>query len=142
MPVNWWHWWSYVTKQAEMVWPCWERDELCWIKRIDTLQVDGTTTTTIIVYFNKVVFPSVLGLTLPSHNILLHLHLSQASSLQSPFFLISSFNTSLHLFLGLPFTPSPFTCSVSNIHTKPLTDAPIWSYPGPGMFIHGHHCSY
>ena len=29
-----------------------------------------------------------------SHNILLHLHLSQASSLQSPFSLISSFNTS------------------------------------------------
>ena len=49
----------------------------------------------------------------PSHNILLHLDLSQASSLQSPFFLISSFNTSLHLFLGLPFTPSPSTCSVS-----------------------------
>ena len=37
----------------------------------------------------------------------------QASSLQSPFFLISSFNTSLHLFLGLPFTPLPSTCSVS-----------------------------
>ena len=49
----------------------------------------------------------------PSHNILLHLDLSQASSLQSPFFLISSLNTSLHLFLGLPFTPSPSTCSVS-----------------------------
>ena len=49
----------------------------------------------------------------PSHNILLHLDLSQASSLQSPFFLISSFNTSLHLFLGLPFTPSPSTWSVS-----------------------------
>ena len=49
----------------------------------------------------------------PSHNILLHLHLSQASSLQSPFFLISSLNTSLNLFLGLPFTPSPSTCSVS-----------------------------
>ena len=49
----------------------------------------------------------------PSHNIFLHLDLSQASSLQSPFFLISSFNTSLHLFLGLPFTPSPSTCSVS-----------------------------
>ena len=49
----------------------------------------------------------------PSHNILLHLDLSQASSLQSPFSLISSFNTSLHLFLGLPFTPSPSTCSVS-----------------------------
>ena len=48
----------------------------------------------------------------PSHNIFLHLHLSQASSLQSPFFLISSFNTSLHLFLGLPFTPLPSTCSV------------------------------
>ena len=49
----------------------------------------------------------------PSHNILLHLDLSQGSSLQSPFFLISSFNTSLHLFLGLPFTPSPSTCNVS-----------------------------
>ena len=49
----------------------------------------------------------------PTHNILLHLDLSQASSLQSPFFLISSLNTSLHLFLGLPFTPSPSTCSVS-----------------------------
>ena len=49
----------------------------------------------------------------PSHNILLHLDLSQASSLQSPFFLISSFNTSFHLFLGMPFTPSPSTCSVS-----------------------------
>ena len=49
----------------------------------------------------------------PSHNIFLHLDLSQASSLQSPFSLISSFNTSLHLFLGLPFTPSPSTCSVS-----------------------------
>ena len=48
-----------------------------------------------------------------SHNILLHLDLSQASSLQSPFSLISSFNTSLHLFLGLPFTPSSSTCSVS-----------------------------
>ena len=48
-----------------------------------------------------------------SHNTFLHLDLSQASSLQSPFFLISSLNTSLHLFLGLPFTPSPFTCSVS-----------------------------
>ena len=49
----------------------------------------------------------------PSHNILLHLDLSQASSLQSSFFLISSLNTSLYLFLGLPFTPSPSTCSVS-----------------------------
>ena len=49
----------------------------------------------------------------PSHNILLHLDLSQASYLQSLFFLISSFNTSLHLFLGLSFTPSPSTCSVS-----------------------------
>ena len=48
----------------------------------------------------------------PSHNIFLHLDLSQASSLQSPFSLISSFNTSLHLFLGLPFTPWPSTCSV------------------------------
>ena len=47
-----------------------------------------------------------------SHNISLQLDLSQASSLQSPFSLISSFNTSLHLFLGLPFTPSPSTCSV------------------------------
>ena len=34
----------------------------------------------------------------PSHNIFLHLDLSQASSLQSPFSLISSLNTSLHLF--------------------------------------------
>ena len=49
----------------------------------------------------------------PSHNIFLHLDLSQSSSLQSPFFLISSFNTSLHLFLGLPFTLSSSTCSVS-----------------------------
>ena len=49
----------------------------------------------------------------PPHNIFLHLDLSQASSLQSPFSLISSFNTSLHLFLGLSFTPSPSTCSVS-----------------------------
>ena len=49
----------------------------------------------------------------PSHNILLHLDLSQASSLQSPFSLISSLNTFLHLFLGLPFTPLPSTCSVS-----------------------------
>ena len=49
----------------------------------------------------------------PSHNIFLHLDMSQASSLQSPFSLISSFNTSLHLFLGLPFTPLPSTCSVS-----------------------------
>ena len=49
----------------------------------------------------------------PSHNIILHLDLSQVSSLLSPFFLISSFNTSLHLFLDLPFTPSPSTCSVS-----------------------------
>ena len=72
----------------------------------------ATTTTT--VYFNEVVFPSVLGSTspMPSHNIFLHLDLSQASSLQSPFSLISSFNTSLHLFLGLPFTPSPSICSV------------------------------
>ena len=49
----------------------------------------------------------------PSHNIFLHLHLSQPSSLQSPFPLISSLNTSLHLFLGIPFTPLPSTCSVS-----------------------------
>ena len=49
----------------------------------------------------------------PSHSIFLHLDLSQASSLQSPFSLISSLNTSLYLFLGLPFTPSPSTCSVS-----------------------------
>ena len=48
----------------------------------------------------------------PSHNIFLHLHLSQASSLQSPFFLISYLSTSLHLFLGLPFTPLSSTCSV------------------------------
>ena len=46
------------------------------------------------------------------HNIFLHLDLSQASSLQSPSSLISSLNTSLHLFLALPFTPSPSTCSV------------------------------
>ena len=74
-----------------------------------------TTTTTTTVYFNEIVFPSVLGLTspMPSHNILLHLDLSQASSLQSPFSLISSLNTSLQLFLGLPFTPSPSTRSVS-----------------------------
>ena len=59
----------------------------------------------------------------PSHNIFLHLDLSQASSLQSPFFLIFSLNTSLHLFLGLPFTPSPSTCSVSilfNQHNSSL----------------------
>ena len=59
----------------------------------------------------------------PSHNIFLHLHLSQASPLQSPFFLISSFNTSIHLFLGLPFTPSSSTCSVSilfNQHNSSL----------------------
>ena len=49
----------------------------------------------------------------PFHNIFLHLDLSQASSLESPFSLISSFNTSLQLFLGLPFTPSPSTCNVS-----------------------------
>ena len=48
-----------------------------------------------------------------SHNIFLHLDLSQASFLQSPFFLISFFNTSLHLFLGLSFTPLPSTCSVT-----------------------------
>ena len=78
------------------------------------LKLKNTTTTTTI-YFNEVVFPSVLGLTSPMafHNIFLHLNLSQASSLQSPFSLISSFNTSLHLFLGLPFTPSSSTCSVS-----------------------------
>ena len=59
----------------------------------------------------------------PSHNIFLHLDLSQASSLQSPFSLISSLNTSLHLFLGLPFTPLPSTCSVSilfNQHNSSL----------------------
>ena len=59
----------------------------------------------------------------PSHNILLHLDLSQASSLQSTFFLISSPNTSLHLFLGLPFTPLPSTYSVSilfNQHNSSL----------------------
>ena len=59
----------------------------------------------------------------PSHNIFLHLELSQASSLQSPFYLISSLNTSLHLFLGLPFTPLPSTCIVSilfNQHNSSL----------------------
>ena len=59
----------------------------------------------------------------PFHNIFLHLDLSQASSLQSPFSLISSLNTSLHLFLGLPFTPLPSTCSVSilfNQHNSSL----------------------
>ena len=59
----------------------------------------------------------------PSHNIFLHLHLSQASSLQSPFSLISSLNTSLHLFLGLLFTPLPSTCGVSilfNQHNSSL----------------------
>ena len=63
----------------------------------------------------RLFFPVVLGLTSPMafHNILLHLDLSQASSLQSPFSLISSFNTSLHLFLDLPFTPLPSTYSVS-----------------------------
>ena len=59
----------------------------------------------------------------PSYNIFLHLDLPQASSLQSPFSLISSHNTSLHLFLGLPFTPLPSTCSVSilfNQHNSSL----------------------
>ena len=42
--------------------------------------------------------------------------MSQASSLQSPFSLIPSLNTSLHLFLGLSFTPSPsVSCSVSTL---------------------------
>ena len=49
----------------------------------------------------------------PFHNIFLHLDLSQASSLQSPFSLISSLNTSLHLFLGPSFTSLPSTYSVS-----------------------------
>ena len=57
----------------------------------------------------------------PQHS--LHLDLSQASSLQSPFFFISSFNTSLHLFLGLSFTTLPSICSVSilfNQHNSSL----------------------
>ena len=54
----------------------------------------------------------------PSHNILLHLDLSQASSLQSPFSLKSSFNTSLHLFLVLPFTPSLSTCSIPILYIQ------------------------
>ena len=29
-----------MTKQVEVVWPC-LRGEMCWIKRIETLQVDG-----------------------------------------------------------------------------------------------------
>ena len=79
----------------------------------------------------------------PSHNIFLHLDLSQASSLQSPFSLISFLNTSLHLFLGLPFTPLPSTCcSVSILfdvvlcHTLPiftgLGQCPIvnWDFAG------------
>ena len=78
-------------------------------------KIATTNKTTHNVYFNEVVFPVYWAQPRlwPSHNILLHLDLSQASSLQSPFFLISSFNTSLHLFLGLPFTPLPSTCSVS-----------------------------
>ena len=74
-----------------------------------------TTTTTTAVYFNEVVFSVYWGQPhlWPSHNIFLHLDLSQASSLQNPFSLISSLNTSLHLFLTLPFTPLPSTCSVS-----------------------------
>ena len=63
----------------------------------------------------RLFFPVYWGLPClwPSHNILLHLDLSQTSSLQSSFSLMSFFNTSLHLFLGLPFTPSTSTCSVS-----------------------------
>ena len=71
--------------------------------------------TTTTVYFNEC-FSQYTGVNfaygLPQ-NIFLHLDLSQASSLQSLFSFISSLNTSLHLFLGLPFTALPSTCSVS-----------------------------
>ena len=98
------------------------------------------TTTTTTIYFNKVVFPSVLGLTspmafpqhspppspvpsiFPTKSLLSHIFF-QHFSLQSPFSLMSSFNTSLHLFLGLPFTSWPSTCSVSilfNQHNSSL----------------------
>ena len=85
-----------------------------------------TTTTTI--YFNKVVFPVYWSQPRlwHSHNIFLHLDLSQASSLQNPFSLMSFLNTSLQLFLSLPFTPLPSTCSVSILFTKHNSSLSTW----------------
>ena len=85
----------------------------------------------------RLFFPVYWGLPhlWPSHNILLHLDLSQASSLQSPFFLISSFNTSLHLFLGLPFTPSPSTCSVSILFIQHNSSL-LSTWPNHSLFHH------
>ena len=91
-----------------------------------------TTTTTITIYFNKIVFPSVLGLTSP---MAFPQHFpppwpvpSIFPTLQSPFFLISSFHTSLHLFLGLPFTPSPSTFSVSILFmSQSPWDQQVWA---------------
>ena len=74
----------------------------------------------------------------PSHNILLHLDLSQASSLQIPFFLISSLNTSLHLFLGLPFTPSSSsTCSVSILFIQHNSSL-LSTWPNHLSLFHSH----
>ena len=96
-----------------------------------------TTTTTI--YFNEVVFPSVLGLTspmdfptiftstltcpkhlpykVPSFSYLLSMLSQEGGCEHTILKRIQTgwlkFNTSLHLFLGLPFTPSPSICSVS-----------------------------
>ena len=53
----------------------------------------------------------------PSHSIFLHLNLSQASSLQSPFSLISSLNTSLHLHVSLHYhlpVVSQFNCCIQH----------------------------
>ena len=72
----------------------------------------------------------------PPHNIFLHLDLFLASSLQSPFSLISSFNTSLHLFLGLPFTPSPSTCSVSILYPTQLISPLNMAKPSQPVSLH------
>ena len=63
------------------------------------------------------------------------LDLSQASSLQSPFSLISSLNTSLHLFLCLPFTPSPSTCSVSILFIQ-LNSSLLSTWPNDLSLFH------
>ena len=76
----------------------------------------------------------------PSQNIFLHLDLSQASSLQSPFSLISSLNTSLHLFLDLPFTPSPSTCSVSILFNQHQLISPL-NMAKPPQPVLSHHFS-
>ena len=83
------------------------------------------TTTTTTVYFNKVVFSQCTGL-----NLAYGLPTTFSSILTCPKHLsykVPSFSyllsTLLHLFLGLPFTPSSFTCSVSIFfiqHNSPL----------------------